>query len=233
MEPMHSPRLSLKACYSKAWRAFAKWWIPICLLAGILMVFQLGPKQLARAESSAVGQTIEQIVSAFEQNDLERIEDLAIELNETAWAYAQKVMTFALYALPFAAILSILLLGTSVMAVKNQRRRYPPGRVILIAGVNLVIAVVKIALIFLLLPLGLFIYIKLYFVTLLMLEEGHSPARAIKSSWQITNGDFWPLFGMMAINSLLQLALAPTIIGLIPATGFANTARAAAYSMLR
>jgi len=233
METMQSPRLPLKACYSKAWRAFSKWWIPICLVAGILMVFQIGPKQLARAESAAVGQTVEQIVSAFEQNDLERVEKLAIELNETAWAYAEKVMTFALYALPFAAILTILLLCISVMAVKNQRTRYPPRRIVLIAGVNLVLAVVKVSLIFLLLPLGLFIYIKFYFVTLLMLEEGHSPGRAIKSSWQITEGNFWPLFGMVAINSLLQSALAPTLIGLVPATGFANTARAAAYSILR
>ena len=233
METMQPPRLSLKTCYSKAWKAFAKWWIPICLVAGILMVFQIGPKQLARAESAAVGQTVEQIVSAFEQNDLERVEELAIELNETAWAYAKKVMTFALYALPFAAILTILLLCVSVMAVKNRRTRYPPGRIVLIAAVNLMLAVVKISLIFLLLPLGLFIYIKLYFVTLLMLEEGHSPARAIKSSWQITEGNLGSLFGMVAINSLLQLALAPTLIGLIPATGFANTARAAAYSMLR
>ncbi len=230
---MKPPRLSLKTCYTKAWKAFAKWWIPICLIASVLMVFQLGPKQLAKAESSAVGQILEQIVAAFEQNDLDRIEDLVAELNETTWAYAEKVMLFALYALPFAALLSILLLSTSVMAVKNQRTRYPPGRIVVIALVNMVIAFAKLLLIFLLFPLGFFLYIKLYFVTLLMLEEALSPGKAIEKSWKMTSGNFWPLFGMAAINGTLQLAMAPTLIGLVPAIGFANTSRAAAYSILR
>jgi uncharacterized membrane protein len=94
------------------------------------------------------------------------------------------------------------------------------------------IAFIKVAVMFLLLPLGVFIYIKLYFVTLLMLEEGHSPGQAIQGSWRMTTGNFWPLFGMAVLNGTLQLALAPTLIGLVPATGFATTARAAAYSSL-
>lgn len=226
-------QLSLKHCYSKAWKAFSNWWIPICLIAGVLMVFQLGPRQLAKTESSAMSQTLNQIITAFEQNDLERVEQLVVELNETAWAYTQKLMTFLLYALPFIAIFTTLLLCTSVMAVEGQRIRYPPGRIVLIAGVNLGLAIVKVSLMFLLLPLGLFIYIKLYFVSLLMLEEQQSPAMAIKDSWKMTAGNFWPLFGLITINGTLQLAMAPTVIGLIPATGFANTTRAAAFSILR
>ena len=225
-------RLSLKACYTQAWKAFAKWWIPICLLAGVLIVFQLGPQQLAKAESSALSQTIEQIVWAFEQNDLEQVETLVIEFEESTWIYAGKVMAFMLYALPFAAILSILLLCISIMAVKNHRTRYPLRRILLIAAVNLVLAVIKMLLLFLFLPLGFFIYIKLYFVSLLMLEEDYSPSKALQESWHMTTGNFGPLFGMVAINGALQLALTPTLVGLVPATGFATTARAAAYSSL-
>ena len=233
METTQQPRFSLKACYSKAWKAFAKWWIPICLFAGVLMVFQLGPRQLAKAESSALGQTLKNIISAFEQDDLGRVEELVIELNEALMAYAKKLMAFMLYALPFVALSTILLLCTSLMAVEGRRRRFPPGRIVGVALANLVLALNKVSLVFLLPPLGLFIYIKLCLVTLLMLEQGLSPAEAIKASWRMTAGSFWPLFGMSAINGALQLAVAPTIIGLIRAAGFASTARAAAYSMLR
>jgi len=232
METTQQPRFSLKACYSKAWKAFAKWWIPICLFAGVLMVFQLGSRKLAKAESSAMGQTLAQIVTAVEQDDLDQAEILVYELNETMLAYAKKLMVSMLYAAPFVALVAVLLICTSLMAVKDRRSRYPPKRIINVSLMHMVLAFVKVLLIFLLLPLGLFIYVKLFFVSLLMLEEGHSPAKAITESWHMTDGNFWPLLGMVAINGTFQLAMAPTIIGLVPATGFANTARAAAYSML-
>jgi hypothetical protein len=227
------PEFSIKACYAKAWKSFAKWWIPICLLAAALMAFQLGPRQLAKAESTAMSQTLTKVLDAFEQNDFDQMEELAIELNEAAMAYAKKLMTVMLYAAPVVTILSILLLCTSMMAVKNQRTRYSPGSVIFVAFVNFIVAFVKVLLIFLFFPLGFYIYIKLFFVSLLMLEEQQRPMEAIRESWKLTAGHFWPLFGMVAINGTLQFAMVPTIIGLIPASGFANTARAAAFTMLR
>jgi len=230
---MEQPRFTLKACYSTAWKAFAKWWFPLCLLAGILMVLELGPKQLAKAESSAMGQTLAQIMAAVEQEDLDQAEILIYELNVTMLAYAEKLTVFMLYAAPFVALVAVLLICTSLMAVKDRRGKYSPGRIIGVSLMHMVLAFAKVLLLFLLLPLGLFIYVKLFFVSLLMLEEGHSPAKAIKGSWRMTNGNFWPLLGMIAINGTLQFAMVPTIIGLVPATGFANTARAAAYSMLR
>ncbi len=229
---MEQPRFTLRACYSNAWKAFAKWWLPLCLLAGILMLLQIGPKQLAKVESSAMGQTLAQIVTALEQDTLDQAETLVYELNETMLAYAEKLMVFMLYAAPFVALIAVFLICTSLMAVKDRRTRYSPWRIVLVSLMHMILAFVKVLLLFLLLPLGLFIYVKLFFVSLLMLEKGHSPAEAIKESWHMTDGNFWPLLGMVAINGTFQLAMAPTIIGLVPATGFANTARAAAYSML-
>jgi len=233
MDTVAQPRLSLKACYAKAWKAFAKWWIPICLIAGVLMVFELGPRQLAKAESSAMGETISQIITAFEQNDLERVEALSIELNEALLSYAKTVLTFTLYAAPIVAILTILLLCASVMAVKNQRIRYSPGHILWVALANLLVVFVKVLLLFLFLPLGVYLYIKLYFVSLAMVEEHQSLIAAIKRSWETSAGNFWPLLGMVVLNGTLQLAMVPTLVGLIPATGFANTARASAFELLR
>lgn len=230
---MNPSRLSLKACYSKAWKSFAKWWLPICLLAGVLMLFQLGPKQLAKVESVKMRQTFDRILSAYEQNDLEEMEEIALELNKTLLAYAEKLIRITLYVAPIAAVLAVLLICTSLMAVKDRRTKYAPRKIILTSVVHLILAFTKMLLLFIVFPLGLFIYVKLFFVSLLMLDEGTSPSDAIKGSWKMTSGHFWPLFGMVAINGTYQLALAPTIIGLIPATGFASTARAAAFSALR
>ena len=226
-------RLSLKTCYSNAWKSFAKWWIPICLLAGVLMVFQLGPKQLAKVESVKMRQTLDRILSAYEQNDLVQMEEIAIELNEALLAYTEKLMRVVVYVAPIAAVLAVLLICTSLMAVEDRRTKYAPRQIILVSIVHLILAVAKMLLLFIVFPLGLFIYVKLFFVSLLMLDEETSPSDAIKGSWKMTSGHFWPLLGMVGINGIYQFALAPTIVGLIPATGFASTARAAAYSALR
>ncbi len=233
METPVYPDFSLMACYAKAWKSFAKWWIPICLIAGGLMVFELGPKQLAKAESSAVSQSLTKIAVAIGQDDWLEVEELAIKLNETVLAYAKTVATFTLYATPVVAVLTILLLCTSIMAVQDRRIRYSPWRILFVALVNTLMTVVKILLLFLFLPLGIYLYIKLYFVSLAMVEERKNLAAAIQKSWSLSTGHFWPLLGMVILNSILQFAMVPTLIGLIPASGFATTTRAAAFAMLR
>lgn len=224
---------SLKPCYSKAWKSFAKWWIPICLLAGGLMVFNWIPKQFAKAESSALSQTIDEIMIAAEQNDLNQLETLTTELIETIQAYAGKLLAFSLYAAPFVALLTVLLYCASLMAVKDRRTRYSPKGIAVVTLFQFIISALKVLFLFLLLPLGLFVYVKLLFVSLLMLEEGHSPTKAIAASRKMTTGSFWPLLGMTLINGTLQTVMALTVVGFIPASGFANTARAAAFMMLR
>jgi hypothetical protein len=226
-------KLSLKSCYAKAWKSFAKWWIPICAIAGGLMVFEWIPKQLAKGESLALHQKITAVVAAFNQGDLDQVEMLAVQLNATLMAYAHKLLVFSLYAAPFAILLTVLLLATALMATRDRRMRFAPKRIAVVSLAHLVFAIVKVLLIFFLLPLGIYVYVKLFFVSLLMLEEGKSPVEALRESWRMTEGNFWPLFGMVTINGTLQFLTVPTIIGIIPATGFANTARAAAFTMLR
>ncbi len=224
--------LQIKACYSKAWKSFAKWWIPLCLLAGVLLVFEWIPRLSAKAESQQLTQTLTEIVVAAENNQLDQMEEPLLELNEILLAYAKKVLTVALYATPFVALLSVLLIGTALMAVKNRRQRLSPKRVIGVAVVQFALAVAKVLLLFILFPLGVFIYIKLYFAILLMLEKGRSPAEAIKESWHLADGNFWPLLGLVSINSAIQFLMGLTLIGFIPATGFIQTARAAAFTQL-
>lgn len=226
-------QFSLRKCYAKAWKSFAKWWIPICLLAGGLMVFDGLPRLLAKEESQAMRQIITQIMEAAEAGDLARVEESFPELQATVLAYSHTLLTFILYAAPIASLLTVLLYCTSLMAVKDCRTHYPLKTIMVVSMFQLVIAFVKMLLFFLIPPLGIYIYIKLYFVSLLMLEDEKSMGEALKESWSTTTGSFWPLFAMVAINGTLQFALVPTIIGVIPATGFANTTRATAFSILR
>jgi hypothetical protein len=231
---MNAPQtLSIKSCYSKAWTSFAKWWIPICVIAGFLMVFQWIPKQLAKTESTAMHQSLSNISAAFDQGDYSQLEALTEQLTATWMDYTQRVLVFSLYATPFALLLTVLLIATSLMAARNQRIKFSAVRIAIVSLAHLGFALVKILLIFLLFPLGLFVYVKLFFVSLLMLEEGAMPLAAAKESWRMTDGNFWSLFSLAALNSLLQFALLPTVIGLIPATGFVNTARAEAFTILR
>ena len=233
MEPTIQPGFSLAACYGRAWKSFAKWWIPLCLVAACLILFELGPKQLAKAQASDMYQSFFQLLNAFVEEDLGRTEQLIVELNDKALAYTKTVATFSLYAMPVVAVLSILLLCASVMAVKDQRIRYSPWHILWVSMLNMIVAFVKIFLLFIFLPLGIYMYVKLYFTSLAMIEERRGLAEAIKRSWRLTDGSFWPLLGIVAINGTLQMAMVPTLIGLVPASGFANTARATAFELLR
>ncbi len=225
--------LELKACYSKAWKSFSKWWLPLCLLAGFLLVFEWIPRLSSRAESQQLVQTVSEIVAAAENDQFDRMDRQLMELNEILSAYAKKMLTFALYASPFIALLSVLLVATALMAVRNRRSRLSPKRVAVVAVVQFALALAKVLLLFLFFPLGVFVYIKLYFAILLMLEEDRPAAEAIKESWSMGTGNFWSLLGLVSINGAIQFFMGLTVVGLIPATGFAQTTRAAAFDLLK
>ncbi len=188
---------------------------------------------MAKAETQAFNQTLTEVVAALENNDVAQLEAELAALSEVLPAYTAKLLTLSLYAAPFVALLSVLLVGTSLAAIKNRRQRFTLRQVAAVALVQLVLAFAKILLLFVFFPLGVFIYIKLYFVSLLMLEENQPPKAAIQGSWNMVSGNFWPLFAMVAINGVLQFSMALTLIGFIPATGFVGTVRAAAFTMLR
>ena len=226
------PKLNLKSCYSNAWKAFAKWWIPLCLVAAFLLVFEWIPKLSSKVESQQLAQALSEIKTAAQNDSFDLMDEQLLELNQILSAYAKKTFTIALYALPFVALLSVLLIGTALMAVKNQRQRLAPKQVVVVASIRLILAVIKVLLLFFLFPLGVYLYIKLYFTILLMLEEKCSPAKAIQTSWKMTAGNFWTLLGLVSINSTLQLLMGLTIVGFIPATGFTQTTRATAFTML-
>ena len=226
--------LSLKKCYSLSWKSFRKWWIPLCLISAFVLLFEIGPRIMLRPETVALEESVTEIVSVFKTGTLDELEALLYETQALVFAYTLKLSKLLLVALPFIALLSMILLTWANAAVKDRRNKNSTGRMLMIAWIHLVLAFVKgLAFAFFILP-GFYLYTRLFFVTLILLEEKEiGMMDAVRKSWTMTTGNFWNLLTLICLNGTFQLAVAPTIIGLIPVTGFANTARAAAYQMLK
>lgn len=231
--PAPPVKLSVFRCFAHAWRSFAKWWIPLCLISGFIFVFNILPRLLVADD---MGQWLEIIKGWFETvftQNVGQIEQASAEVRDQSLQLLSNIVRFTLYFIPAVAILTVILLMYANWAAKNKKeRRKPVHSIVYITVVNVLVATsIAVSLIFLVVP-GIYLYIKLLFVALVMLEAKKGGIEAIRISWRMTSGNFWPLFALMALGALLQAALTITIIGVIPATGFVNTARAAAFRTL-
>jgi len=223
---------SVGACYALAWRSFSKWWIPLCLISGIIVVLQIVPHLLVRSEVNELKVAAYTLATAVSQNDADKVQEISSKLAE-AGTLANKLASFALCLFPLIGLLTVILLMYANWAVRDRHeRRRPLAALLYIALVHVVLAIGKLAAFLFCFVPGAYLYIKLLFVSLTMLEEKKGAAAAIVISWRMTRGNFWRLFLLILMNTGIQILAAPTIIGAIPATGFANTARAAAFRMI-
>lgn len=73
---------------------------------------------------------------------------------------------------------------------------------------------------------GIIIFIKLYFVNLLIVDKGFGPIQAVKKSWKMTKGHFWNLFlfglALLGLNLLGALAFLIGLLWTIPTTSIAT-----------
>ena len=225
---------SLKSCYAKAWTSFGKWWIPLCLISAGILFLEVVPRLMVHEEVSAViGQTFQMVRAAFD-GDLDALVQISLDLNELTMELTRQLGKWVLISLPFVALLTVILLAFANMAVKDRRDKRPVGRTVWIAVVHVMLAVAKgFAFLFFMIP-GFYLYVRLLFVSLVMLEDDRvGVVQAVRTSWVMTRGNYWLLFALVGMNAALQMVAASTIIGVIPVTGFANTARAEAFQMLR
>jgi hypothetical protein len=227
-------KLKIVDCYALAWRSFSKWWIPLCLISGFVVAFQIAPRFLVSTDLHEFSaSTLSFLSAALEGNDAEILR-MAPEVSEQSQALLKKLGMCGLVIFPVIALLTIVLLMNANWAVKDKRgERRPFFNLAHIALVHVMMAIGKLMAFFVFVPLGAYVYIKLLFVSLIMLEEKKGATAAMRISWRMTDGNFWRLFLLMFMNTVIQTVAMPTIIGGIPATGFANTARAAAFRMLR
>lgn len=226
-------KLPFSACYDSAWAAFRKWWIPLCLISGFLFIFQLIPGTVVREEKSQLSEAFSTIFAAAQANDVDAMLSAEEQIQILAWEYARKMGKFTAAIFPLVAVVTVMLLIYANAAMNNFRKRQTTGRILYISGVHVLLAVIKAAAMVLVLPLGIYLYIKWLFVSFVLLEEDASIGEAVKRSSELTKGNFFPLLSLVTLNSVIQLIALPTVIGIVPATGFVNTVRAAAYVALR
>ena len=199
----------------------------------MIFILQIAPRILARDEVRALSHTAMSLVRATLDGDAREAEELVQTASAQGADTLRKLIRVSLYVFPFVALLTVILLMVANRDVKDRQseRRSPPF-VAYIALCHVAIAVVKLtAFLFCVVP-GVYLYVKLFFVSLVMIERRAGVQEAIRMSWRMTDGHFWPVFAVVLLNTAIQTASAITILGVIPATGFANTARAAAFRML-
>jgi len=226
-------KLRVIGCYALAWKSFSKWWIPLCLISSIMLVFEVVPRIVVRTDVNELLSTARSLMTAFSENDLDKLDEITTKVTAQTGVLMRKLTTCGLYVFPLVALFTIILLMYANWAVKNrQEKRRPISTLVYIAFVHVMLAIVKLLAFFFFFPLGAYLYVKLLFVSLIMLEEKKTARAATRISWQMTTGNFWKLFLLVLMNTGIQLLALPTIIGEIPVTGFANTARAAAFRTL-
>ncbi len=197
------------------------------------MIFNILPKVLLSKDVLALKAEGLTMTEAVMGGDARAMEEASLSMSDKTIEIMLKILPLMLYLLPILAILTVLLLLYSNWAVKGDKaNRWPLIRIIYTAVFHLMLGVVKLVAFCMCFIPGVFVYVKLYFVPLIMLDENASPIFALRRSWELTRGNFWELLLLIFINSTYQLLAAPTIIGLIPATGYANTVRAAAYQRI-
>lgn len=227
------PRISPVACYRVGWRSFSKWWIPICLISGVIFVFNILPRLLITDEVELITRSLRMLLTGMADANtiqMERsVDQMMQQLSELCFDLAR----YSGLAMPFIAVFTALLLIVANFAVKDRRDKQGVFYTLYIAGVNVVLAVVRVVPFFLFVVPGIYVYVRLFFVSLVMIEGRTGAWEAVRTSWRLTGGrNFWPLTILLLMNVGVNAVAGVTVIGLIPSVGFTNTARAAAFQQL-
>lgn len=226
--------LHLRHCYSRAWAGFKKAWIVICLISAAIVFFEILPRIGVNDELRMLKSHLLLFLDAVGSGDQTAAQSIADSVRMQCWLLSRRLLQWLLYLFPVLALLTVLLLMKANQAVRSREENHHTiGFLTRVALVHIILAVIKLGAFFLLIVPGVCLYVKLLFVSLLMLEEKQDPLSACRRSWAMTSGNFFPLLLLVIINTVIQFFASLTIIGLIPATGFVNTARAAAMHELK
>ncbi len=227
-------KLHVRKCYATAWESFQKGWIPICAVSSLIVLLNILPRVLAWSEISSLREQGASLHKAVIGMDASKIGKEFESVTKRLTSYmAAKLWRVFPYMMPFTALLTIILLLYANRAIKhNMSTRLPLRQILFTAFINLLMILTKTLALFLFVIPGVYLYVKLYFIPLVMLDDGVGPVVALRKSWRMTRGSFWQILTVVTINGIVQILAIPSVIGAIPATGYANTVRAAAYRNL-
>jgi hypothetical protein len=246
--------LDLETCFREAWRGFKAWWIPLCLVAAVIVVVtsdklvtRVLKKELtalqpyANAGKQYANDMLRDSTRWYEHSDrlLQTCSDVSASPTTQAAIASLKRKIFGILIV-LAALIAILHVAMVIMAKasvtsrKERTLRRDFKRTVLLSISYTVMAVFKILPFCCCILPGLYIYTKLYFSDFIITEASANPFRAMAQSWRMTEGNFWRIFLLLLVTlvthgaSLLTMGLAE-----IPGRPFEYTLRAAAYRQLK
>jgi uncharacterized membrane protein len=205
--PVLLPPPRVGASYAHAWEMLKRFWRQL-LLIGVLVVLVIAAGVVvqlvwARNESgAAVGEVIGQLYSLFVAGPIQVGASFAL----LKAARGEKPHADDLFA-PFRH--------------NYWSAAFAPVLVGLLTVVGLLL---------LILP-GIFVAVRLSFVSFLVVDEGLGPIEAVRESWRLTQGRFWTLFGGAMLGVfVVWVGVILLVVGAIPAAMWVGVAFATMYA---
>jgi len=244
--------LDLKMCFAEAWRGFKGWWIPLCIVAALVVVLSqtwllvrlLGPEwhTVASQYQSACSSLAAQVVRGedpIEANDAFMREMASLFSQPAPQRLLLKVLWFAValaLAICILHVVMVLMSKASVQVRKEDitlKQDLPRSAVFTLSYI--VLAFIKMVLIICccVLP-GLYLYMRLYFTDFIITDASPNPFTACAESWRLTRGNQLKIMLLFAVTLLTHVMSILTMgIAEIPGRPFEYTLRAAAYRQLK
>lgn len=242
------PKVSIAAAFKEAWKGFKGWWIPLCLVSAIILLSQswlpkyaLGkiPELKVFEEYKREWRDYNRLLKAgynpraareFFWARVNRISNKP-ETKEAFYAIILKVMVFFGGLILLVSILNVIIILFSKFSVSEKKESFKDnaGKPLTLTPSYLLLTIIKLIGFCCFIIPGIYLYIKLYFTGFIITEESANPFTAMKKSWQLTEGIFWPTLLVFLITLLIDLLSMITVIGFIPGNSFKYTLRASLY----
>lgn len=248
MEENNISRVNISEAFQDAWKGFKGWWIPLCIASSILLFSQSWLPKLVVKNFPEF-----KIVDSYkkEYDDFSKLIDSGYNPHSAAMRFIEKILEITaepeteklfrtlvykitilggilLVLVSVLHVVIILMSKFSVSTKKESIKKYA-GKPFKLTPSYLLLTIIKlIPFMFCIIP-GFYFYVRLYFTGFIITEKSANPFSAMKKSWEITEGIFWPTFFIFVITLFIDMISAITIVGFIPGTSFKYTLRASLY----
>jgi len=234
LNKVETTKIDIIECYRFAWNSFTKKWLILCFISGLIVGLEVIPRIVTLPEWNSLYRSSEKLMLSILKGDQAQFYIIAPLVKLKASYLVHKLLKYTLPVVPLLALLTIILLlqANRTTKISGSDTPKPFTFLLYIALIHIMLSIIKMAAFIIFIVPGIYLYIRLLFVSLVMLDQNKGVWSSIKKSYKMTMGNFWRLLFLVIINTLIQLGASFTLIGLIPATGFVNTVRAAAFRTL-
>jgi len=246
-------KLNFSNCFWEAISGFKSWWIPLCIVATIILFSQAWlPKWFLNDELlnlKPYSTAYEDFKADFLKNPFQIIElnqkyfekNIEIscrpEIRKSMLLLIKKGIVVMAALAGFICLLNVFMTIIAKAAVQKNKNNITLKRdfsksFYLFLSYFLLAIIKMIPFFFCILP-GIYVYIKLYYTGFIITEESANPLASISKSWKMTAGNFFPVLLIFAVTLAVNIISLITIIGIIPGSSFNYILRAASYKQLK